>query len=390
MFSPRLTGTSYEDTFAFPGATSWYAVRGLNGCGPSASSSCVAAAPSPLPTITGGYFGCEDQGLALSTQAFASYQWTRDGADIPGATARDYTAHVGGTHTVRTTDAAGCIQSSAPLLVEIRPSPHPTVAGSHVGCVSTGAPLTTQSYALYWWYKDGVAVSGATARNYTATTPGSYAVRVSDGICATTSPPVTVTLNDPQSAVSGDVANACPAIRVPLQADAGYATYQWRRDGFSLPGATSASYLASLSGSYSVLITDAAGCTGTSPGHTVAVTFCPASEVSPEGAIFPARLVKDAVSPTGYYLYFQRLDGALGYSLYEGVLGTWYSHGGASGNTCNFSATELGTGEMQSAVTPTNGDHYYFVTAFNEAVEGPSGYATSGVEVDPLQSSCGP
>jgi len=126
--------------------------------------------------------------------------------------------------------------------------------------------------------------------------------------------------------------------------------------------------------------------TGTSVLHD----FCPIPEVSPSYAVFPALLDKNALSPTGYYLTFQRLDGLDGYNLYEGTLGSWYSHAGAAGSVCDVFVTDLGTTEMRASITPSEGNHYYLITAYNGAQEGPSGFNSAGAEIPAGRNMCAP
>lgn len=126
---------------------------------------------------------------------------------------------------------------------------------------------------------------------------------------------------------------------------------------------------------------------------SIRLDFCPVFEVSPSYAVFPARLVKDNASPTGTYLYFQKVDSATGYNVYEGTLGGFspYSHANTAGNVCGVAAADcLGTGEMRASVTPSTGDHYYLITAYGGGDEGPSGFATPHQEIDPAQSTCAP
>ena len=90
---------------------------------------------------------------------------------------------------------------------------------------------------------------------------------------------------------------------------------------------------------------------------------------------------------------FQRLQGAQIYNLYEGSMfaGGFYSHGAAAGNRCSAAAIDQGDGTMIFDFAPTPGaNRYYLVTAAAGGVEGPSGYASSGAEITPTQSSCTP
>jgi hypothetical protein len=142
-------------------------------------------------------------------------------------------------------------------------------------------------------------------------------------------------------------------------------------------------HAAAQSGSYDVVIQDGS-CQGTS--NTLAVSL--PCEPSGLGGSFPLRVIKDLASPTGYYFYFAKVAGATGYHLYEGSLGVWYDHG--TGGHCNTGVTDLGTGELRTAITPAAKDAFYLVTAHNGTVETTGGYASSGAERDPSQRTCLP
>jgi type VI secretion system secreted protein VgrG len=187
--------------------------------------------------------------------------------------------------------------------------------------------------------------------------------------------------------VTGASINICSDTAVTLAASEGYVTYQWLFNGSPIPGAATSTLAATVSGNYSVRVTDANGCAGISADHAVTIVFCSTSEVSPMHAVFPARLTKSAA---GNYVYFQRIDGITGYNLYEGNMGAWYSHGGAAGNVCGAVVTDLNTGEMRTSINPSEGDHYYLVTAYADTQEGPSGFASSGLERNPAQNTCAP
>jgi hypothetical protein len=111
-------------------------------------------------------------------------------------------------------------------------------------------------------------------------------------------------------------------------------------------------------------------------------------EVSGPGSAHPLLLVKDraaAACPTGYCMYFEKEPVASGYNVYEGTVGAWYSHGGASGDACNPAVTDLVDGNIRYSLSPTPGDHYYLVTALNIMGEG-----TAGNGLEDVQRSCPP
>ena len=166
--------------------------------------------------------------------------------------------------------------------------------------------------------------------------------------------------------------------------------YQWYYEGVPIAGATAATYDASLTGEYRVNVADTQGCRNASAGYTSMVSFCADSEVSPDGAVHPLRIDKDATSSTGYRLRFQSIDGAEGYNVYVGTLGSWYSHGSDPANACDVATELLPLGELGAELPFDAADRYYLVSAFAGADEGPSGLDSSGAVIDPAQSTCLP
>jgi hypothetical protein len=63
----------------------------------------------------------------------------------------------------------------------------PTVTVTGDGCASKTTLSTTSGLTSYAWYKDNVAVSGATSNVYTPTAAGVYKVEVTTGSCSSTS-----------------------------------------------------------------------------------------------------------------------------------------------------------------------------------------------------------
>ena len=124
----------------------------------------------------------------------------------------------------------------------------------------------------------------------------------------------------------------------------------------------------------------------TNASQPTACTTGPAvvPEVSSIASGLPLLLSK---SGNNLLLSYQEIAGAGGYNVYEGALGSWYSHGTSSTNVCGATATPAGA-RRQTIATPASGNRYYLVTAYT-SVEGPSGYSTSG-EIPPSASSCPP
>jgi cysteine-rich repeat protein len=190
--------------------------------------------------------------------------------------------------------------------------------------------------------------------------------------------------------VAGVITNTCPETSVTLSTGA-YERYEWSYEGRPIPGASGSSYVATLTGSYGVIVRDAYGCPASSSPAMAFVGFCPDSELSPPGAIFPLRIEKSAGSSTGYHAYFQKLDDVLGYNLYSGTLGTWFDHGGGGDDGCGVAFTDFGTGELRAELPPSaSASAYYLVTGFDGAQEGVAHTATDGGRSDSVQDTCLP
>ncbi len=173
----------------------------------------------------------------------------------------------------------------------------PTISSQPVGAtLSEGQSLTLTVIASgsapvsYLWRKDGQAIAGATASNYTlsnvtAASAGAYTVVVSNSAGSVTSSAAVVIIN---SAIAGPaivtppqgaaVADGTPVTLSVVATGTGTLSYQWRRDGAPIGGATAATLrLAGAlteSGSYTVIVSNAGGSVTSVP---VLVTFSPTS-----------------------------------------------------------------------------------------------------------------
>ena len=132
---------------------------------------------------------------------------------------------------------------------------------------------TSPSAMTYQWKKDGSDIVGATSATYSinsasTTSAGSYAVVITNFIGSVTSASATLTVNvlpaittqpSPQSVTVGNsVTFSVVATGTPTP------SYQWRKDGTAISGATATSYAISSpvsgdAGSYTVVVTNAAG-----------------------------------------------------------------------------------------------------------------------------------
>jgi hypothetical protein len=91
----------------------------------------------------------------------------------------------------------------------------------------------------------------------------------------------------PTSAITASSATTfCQGGSVVLNANTGTGlSYQWRLNGNPISGATTSSYIANASGSYTVVVTNATTCSSTSPATVVTVNALPVASISPNGLV---------------------------------------------------------------------------------------------------------
>ncbi len=164
----------------------------------------------PNVNITGINSFCKGQNTNLTSTASSGtapylYQWQRDLTNI-SSTSNVLNVSNAGSYKVLVTDSKGCSTSSAVYQVTQNEYPIVTITKSGTTDIlqNTNVILSVPIIAnqSVQWLKDGVAISGATNNNYTATQPGAYTVSVTVSGCTTISEVVTVNLitsNEPNA-----------------------------------------------------------------------------------------------------------------------------------------------------------------------------------------------
>jgi hypothetical protein len=122
----------------------------------------------------------------------------------------------------------------------------------------------------YQWNRNGVPVSGGTSSSIYAQLSGSYTVTIYQNNCPVTSNGITVTINPLPSITtitSTGTITSCSGGSLTLSAPVGLASYSWNT------GSIAASINVTLSGNYSVTVTNANGCVRTSAPYVVNASF---------------------------------------------------------------------------------------------------------------------
>ena len=241
-----------------------------DGGGALASSVSAVCAGSNAGTLTLSY----SAGSVLYYQADtgAGYQ------NIAGTTTTLAFSNLTTTTTYRAVvlNPYGQTVYSVPVTVTVNPAP---VAGLAAGgpttiCAGTPVTLTASGGGTYQFQRNGQLLAGATVATYSATVAGSYTVAVTNSFgCTTISTPIAVVVNPRPATPLVTVTYNGSVTTLSSNASSGN---QWYLNGVAIPGATNQTYIVSATataqyGSYSVVVTDAQGCSSL-PSSILVVT----------------------------------------------------------------------------------------------------------------------
>ena len=281
---------------------------------PGAVAPTIVAQPASQTVTTG-----QTATFAVTANGSAplSYQWTKNGTAIAGATAASYTtpattsADSGAVFTVTVSNAAGSVSSTnATLTVNVsttdvspsitaQPADETVPVGQQAffSVTATGtAPLSFQ------WQKNGTAIAGAATPTYTtppvtsADNGATFSVVVSNHVGQITSRAARLTVTGGATAptittqpADRTVSSGQTATFTVVATGTAPLSYQWRKNGTAINGATGASYTtpaestADSGATFSVVVTNSAGSvtsrnavltvTGTSAQGTDVVTY---------------------------------------------------------------------------------------------------------------------
>ena len=252
-----------------------------------------------------------------------AYQWKKNGTDVSGASTSTYTtpdsaiADDGTKYSVAVTNSTGSVTSSeatltvtaAPVVVTTKPAITTQPAAQ---TVVTGTPASFSVSASgtaplgYQWKKDGTDISGATSPSYTtpATTKEDdgvkFSVVVSNSVGTATSNEAQLTVTatpekpaitkqpEAQSVTEGQSAT----FSVTASGTAPF-TYQWKKNGTDINGATSSTYttpatsIGDSGAVFSVVVANSVG-TATSNDARLTVYVLPAITTQPAGITIAA------------------------------------------------------------------------------------------------------
>ncbi len=314
-----------------------------SGCAGVASVAASKNTPAGLPAIAmqpAGQTVTAGQIATFSVAAIGvslSYQWQKNGANIPGATSAAYNTPAttpsdnGAEFAVLISSSSGTVASNMAILtvntspmINNQPLSQTVIAGQ---TATFSASATGTGPLSYQWQKNGIPIVGATASVYTtpATTSADngaqFVLKVSSSIGATSSNAAILTVTPAPSAptivsqpVSQSVTAGQTATFSVTAAGTAPLSYQWQQNGAAIAGATSSTYIipataasdngyqftVKISNSVGTMTSTAAVLTVTPPPGSPAISTQPASQIVTVGQTATFSVVATGTAPLVY------------------------------------------------------------------------------------------
>jgi hypothetical protein len=245
---------------------------------------------SPTITSTATTINCgETARLSVSNGTYSTYQWLKNGTDIPGATASTYdVTQVGGSYSVLATQGPCNSGLSNSLGITVNPVLVPVLNRSGLITIALNSGLNVLTdvsnnvYDSYQWQSSAnnstyTDIPGATLVSYSFPAGNTfYRLKVTKNTCSVFSAYVFPQVTGP--ATNLVVQSNNPSIMCStgqLIADPGYSGYQWYKNNVLLPGETASAINvgnpANGSGAYAVKYTDSYGLTYMTPSFKLLV-----------------------------------------------------------------------------------------------------------------------
>jgi hypothetical protein len=289
----KLNSGSYQNSNVFTGlsaGTYTVTVKDASGCTTSATTT-LTANPATNASVTAANNGpiCVGETLNLtgtSTPTGVTYQWTGPGgftSSSQNPTRTNATTGMTGTYTLAVTFGSGCTTTAtATTYVSVTAIPGaPGATGATrcgTGTVTLSASGCTGTYRWYNTSTGGTLLgSGSSFTTPSISSTTNYYVECNVSNCTSTRTPVTATVSSGVTpTATGDT--ECEGSTIILGATGG-TTYTWAGpNGFtsSQQNPTRANGTTSMSGIYTVTVTNASGCSATATA-SVSVNAIPAA-----------------------------------------------------------------------------------------------------------------
>ncbi|MBK9452263.1 MAG: PKD domain-containing protein [Bacteroidetes bacterium] len=317
-----VTGGSV--TVTLPCGSTTISLTSSDGCGSRTASQTITVAGGTInqaayaPALLSNVTVCTPGLTAISAApGYGQYLWSN------GATTASTTMNAPGTISLiaqQTTNGCFFTDTATATVVPFTVS---------LGADQVRCPGATATFSIIGGYTSYAWSNGNTSNTITVSTPGNYAVTVTNSAGCIARDTVNLS-NFPTPALSiGPNQTICTGSTATFTATSGFASYLWSN------GATTNSITVSTAGTFSVTATAANGCTSTASA-TLTVNTAPAASIGPNQTICSGSTASfTATSGFANYLWS---NGATTSSITVSTAGT-YSVTATHANGCTSTAS---------------------------------------------------
>nr|WP_320120332.1 gliding motility-associated C-terminal domain-containing protein [uncultured Marinifilum sp.] len=220
-------------------------VTDANGCSATDDVN-VIVHPNPTVDLGADQETCAGGSITLDAEnSGSSFLWST------GETTQTITVNASGNYFVVVTDTNGC-SASDDVNVTVHPNPTVDLGADQETCAGGSITLDAEnSGSSFLWS------TGETTQTITVNTSGNYSVVVTDANGCSASDDVNVTVHPNPTVDLGADQETCAGGSITLDAGNSGSSYLWST------GETTQTITVSVSGNYSVVVTDANGCSAT-------------------------------------------------------------------------------------------------------------------------------
>lgn len=318
---------SAEQLFQATQAGEYYAIvtNASSGCSSVTNSLFleVAGVQEVVVSAIGETAFCD--GLSASIAIVAgqgSVEWFNGEQPVPGAFNEVLNVSEAGFYTAHVLGANGCVSVSNPVFIEVYPLPNSALewVGTPVLCGADDTlSVAVEGGQAYAWYFNDVELEGEIYSSLDVVEPGEYAVLITNALgCSVISQPLMleqVPLPSVMLEPSGNI-NVCAGQVQLLEAiSPDDVQYAWYYNGDLLEEEMNLALEAMQAGEYSVVITDANGCSVVSSTTSIAMLTVNTPVILDGGITSEGQLLlTDEASGHQWYLNGDFIAGATGSS----------------------------------------------------------------------------
>ena len=279
----------------------------------------VNANPDATISADGATEFCDGGSVNINAIAgYDSYLWSN------GATSSSINVTMNGSYSVEITDN-GCSATSDIISVTVNANPDATISADGPTEFCDGGSVNinaTAGYDSYLWS------NGETTSSINVTIDGSYSVEVTDNGCSATSSTIDVNIDvAPTVSISAISPILCYEGSVDITATTDGTSLQWQLEGIDIPGATNATYSATINGKYTCVASNG---TCSTISNTIKIKYADRVAVSPAGAVSlcePSLMMSVGVYPGSTYQWYQNNEiivGAVSNTYTTTTVGKFY------------------------------------------------------------------